>query len=346
MSAMLLPFVMINVVKNDEKAFDLFYKSVILSIFVASAYSIYLTTMPGVNPYLIATLPLSGREFNEAYSLAEGGGRIFGRISGVFIHPMTNGLFLSLSLIFVLYQISIKSVAQNKLNFVLNAALFVLIFLALLVIGIRTAIVSIGAGFFVYMFLEKNFKSAIVGISVIGVTFLIVQSIPELADYFGSIIDKDSSNITGSSIGQRLSQLNGAFDAIRDNILFGNGYGWTTFYEITRGSHPIMLSFESLFLVIICNNGLVGVALWMIMFIMYYFTARYRRMHKHSSFLLTLFSVYIIYAIVTGEYGYMKYFLIFYSLMWMQGRYTRQINQAPNIIYKNNFSMNRSQAVN
>lgn len=327
MSTVLLPFVMINIMKNDEKAFDLFYKVLVFSIFIASAYSIFLTTMPGINPYLISTLPLSGREFNEAYALAEDGGRIFGRISGVFVHPMTNGLFLSLALIFVLYQVSVRSVFKDNFQLFLNILVLLCVFSALLVIGIRTAIVSVGIGFLVYMTLEKNIKSAMVGVLIIGSTLLIAQSIPELGDYFSSITDKDSSGIKGSSIEMRINQLNGAVDAIRNNYLFGNGYGWTTYYELTRGSHPVMLSFESLFLVVVCNNGFIGVIFWVIMILMYYFGVRRKLSYQHSNFTLALLSIYITYAMVTGEYGYMKYFLIFYSLMWMQGRKPSQISQ-------------------
>jgi hypothetical protein len=326
MSAILLPFVMVNVMKNDDKAFELFYRAIMFSIFVASVYSIYLTTMPGINPYLIATLPLSGREFNEAYALAEDGGRIFGRISGVFAHPMTNGLFLSLSLIFVLYQVSTESVIKNKLSFTLHIIILLCVFASLIVIGIRTAIVAASIGIFIYMLLEKNIKSVIIGALAVGVVLVITQSIPELSTYLGSIVEKDSSNVHGSSIEMRLDQLNAAINSISNNYIFGNGYGWTTFYQVTRGGHPTMLHFESLLIMVLTNNGFLGVIFWISMLFMYYFGARRNLLHKPFNFILTLMSVYIVYSMVTGEYNYLKYFLIFYSLMWIQGKKSYQFS--------------------
>lgn len=66
--------------------------TVIICICIASGYGLYLTTTNGVNPYQIAVMAANGEVWNADYA-AVGGGRLFGRISSVFGHPMTYGLF-------------------------------------------------------------------------------------------------------------------------------------------------------------------------------------------------------------------------------------------------------------
>lgn len=316
MGAMLLPFVMINVMNNDAKAVNLFIKALIFSVTIASIYSIYLTSIPGINPYLIVVLPLSGAEFDSFYALALDGGRIFGRISGVFSHPMTNGLFLSLSLIFILSRLNVNYAFESVSSIVLLLVVLVAIF----VIGIRTPIVATAMGVLLYLILERRIKLAIIGAIIGGIFFLIVASVPELGEFIGSIADKDSSNVSGSSHEMRLDQLNGALDEIRGNYLFGLGYGWTDYYYQLYGGHPVMLVFESLILSVLCNNGFMGVIFWIVAMLMYYFGVRQNFSYSYANILLVLFAVYFVYSLVTGEYSYIRYFLIFYSIMWMQGK--------------------------
>ena len=76
-----------------------------------------------------------------------------------------------------------------------------------------------------------------------------------------------------------------------------------------------MLHFESLILVILCNSGIIGVFLWI------YMSAKiisFNDLNDRSTaaYLNSLLFFYLTYSCITGEYGYMQYFLLFYVLMF------------------------------
>lgn len=314
MSSLLLPFAMINVMKFDKEAYKLFRNVLLVGILIAVIYGIFLTTIPGINPWLMITLPLNDTKFNDSYALAEGGGRLFGRISSVFSHPMTFGIFLCLSFIFV-YSL-IKPKGKNIYYFLLLA----LIIISILSCGIRTPIgvLLVVIGFYILMLRKFKyfFYVAISGLII----YLIIRQFPDLFAYISSMFDSNSEAVSGSSKEMRLEQLKGSLHVIKNNELTGLGYGWTGYYHALHGDHPIMLAFESLLYVIICNSGYIGIAIWIIMLFLYY---RYisNNFIKNSRYILfSLMVSYITFSLITGEYGYMKYFLIFYVMIFVNQR--------------------------
>ncbi len=314
MRIILLPFAMFNVVYRDPKAFHLFYKTLVFSIIIVVAYSLSLTIMHGVNPYLMTILPLSGREFDASGALV--GDRAFGRISGVFPHPMTNGFFLSISLMFALSKINFQSVSQNKLNI----ASFIVISITILFIGVRTAIGAIVVGMGIYFLIERKIKPIFWGLFLILILNIIVKTIPGLEQYVSSIIDPSSSSIEGSSIQMRTEQLLGSFNEIKNNFFFGNGYGWTGYYLQSNEMHPVMIAFESILIMILCNNGFAGIIIWVFTIILYLKLIGQNFSRHSRAILIALLATYLSYSFITGEYGYMKYFLIFYTIIWVDGR--------------------------
>lgn len=324
MGSLLLPFAMINVMKFDRNAYKLFRNVLLIGILIAVLYGIFLTTIPGINPWLIVTLPLNNLEFNDAYALAENGGRLFGRISSVFSHPMTFGLFLCLAFVFIYSLIQPKG--KNTIYILMLALLTVAIFIC----GIRT---PIGALFVVvgfYLLMLRKFKFLVyVAVSILIIYFVISQ-FPDLYAYISSIFDSESSAVSGSSSQMRLEQLNGSLDVIKNNQLTGLGYGWTGYYKVLHGDHPILLAFESLLYVIICNNGYIGIGIWIVMLLLYY-QYLYKHYTKSSRYILfSLMVAYISYSLITGEYGYMKYFLIFYVMILVN----QKVNKKKRILKK------------
>ena len=112
----------------------------------------------------------------------------------------------------------------------------------------------------------------------------------------------------------RLNQLEGAIKEGSKNPLFGLGYGWTGYYHSLKGDHPVCLAFESLIYVIICNSGIFGFFLWTYMVVKYLKINRKMKLNENVLF-DCLMVYYLSYSCITGEYGYMKMFLIFYVLM-------------------------------
>lgn len=329
MKYMILPFVIWNDILIDKESLRLYRKITIGCIITAALYGLFLTTMPGINPYMMVISAVNGEEFNLAYAAGYGGDieydafeegdmefkndiilsdeRLFGRISSVFAHPMVFGLFLGFGLLFLYRN---KEHISKKLLYFISLVILV----DVIVCGVRTVIVAM---FVVILFLlikSRKFKYvfyfAIIGTIIWG----IIANSPWLSNYLGSIIDESSSNVSGSSLELRIAQLNGCFHEIQDTLLIGKGFGWTGYFLSQNEEHPTMLYFESLILVILCNSGIIGLSLWI------YMSAKiikFNDLNEHSTAVLlhSLLFFYLTYACVTGDYGYMQYFLLFYILM-------------------------------
>jgi O-antigen ligase len=308
MGTLFLPLVMLNLFNFDSKAYKLFFNILLISIVVVVLYGLFLISTPGINPWLIFTLPMFGGEFDDLYASAENG-RMFGRLSSVFIHPMTYGLFLSLSVVFVLFLLGKR---KNKF---FSVAFLLIILLAILFCGIRTPILTVSIIFAIYFVRNLKLKTIFMASSLMLLTSFLISMSPELLDYLSSITDSESANVSGSSISMRTDQFFGCLKIIKENPFFGMGYGWCSVYIQKFGDHPVVFAFESLIYVILCNNGYFGVFLWSI-FIYLYIRFVSENHIGNNEYLILLMLTYIGYSLITGEYNYMKYFLLFYPFLF------------------------------
>ena len=334
MKFLILPFVIWNDILIDKESFRLYRKITIVCIVIAALYGLFLTTMPGVNPYMMVVSSVNGAEFNLAYAAGYSGNmdyeafgegndisfkndiilndeRLFGRISSVFSHPMTFGLFLGFAL---LYLYRNREHISKKLLYVMTFVILT----DVMVCGVRTVIVALFA--VIIFLLIKLRKTKYIFIFAITGTILwsIIANSPWLSNYLGSIIDENSFKVGGSSMEMRISQLNGCFHEIQNSFLTGKGFGWTGYFLSQHEGHPTMLYFESLIIVILCNSGIIGLFLWIYMSAkIIKFNNLYER--PTAILLLSLLLFYLTYACITGDYGYMQYFILFYVLMCGEG---------------------------
>ena len=135
--------------------------------------------------------------------------------------------------------------------------------------GIRTPIGAMFLTVFFYLLMLRRIKPMIY-VAVIGfIGYIIIENIPELSATIDSIFIKDSrqTNVEGSSIDMRMEQLNGCFREIQDCLIFGKGYEWCGYYMSIHDLHPVLLAFESLIFVVLCNSGIVGLCVWVITFV-------------------------------------------------------------------------------
>ncbi|MBO4718394.1 MAG: hypothetical protein J5658_00840 [Prevotella sp.] len=310
------PFVLWNQIRVDYESY-LLYKRVLLGcIFIASLYGLLLTLIPGHNPYIMAISLINESEFLSDYALAEGGGRLFGRISSVFSHPMRFGFFLGISAIYV-YNIYIKSANNNKER-LFTLFLLILIGVNFITCGIRSVLAGFFVTFIFYLIQARKIKQLFVFLILLPIIWLFIENLPDISGYISSMFEKDSSKsaVTGSSIEQRLTQLDGCFVEVKDCYLFGKGFNWHKYYNLIHGPHPLILDFESLVFIILCDSGLLGFALWTMMaVILFRFNGQVCKNIEKKSLLDALFIFYIAYSSVIGESGYMKYFMIFYVML-------------------------------
>ena len=280
-------------------------------------YGIFLTQMPGFNPYLSVSLPIFGETFNTAYALGYSGlsnitdgpvaeGRMFGRISSVFRHPMTYALNLGLFAFFI-----VNFLKDKKL---LRAVYIIIIVIAILVSGVRTPILAMALTVLMIVIYRGNLKYAsVMAISIVVLAILLPMISDDLYNYVGTVFGGKKQNVAGSSLSMRIEQFVACFDVLSDNLFQGNGYNWVNIYLDQHEIHPKLLAFESLVFVVLCNTGLIGVFIWTYLIVK---VTEYCNTVKNTKIKLTLICLgayYLLFSCITGEYGYMLYFMIYFA---------------------------------
>lgn len=303
----ILPIVMWYVANIDSTSVRYFNVSVLAASLVVLLYGLFLLQFEGFNPYVMylankadITLSDTTLELNNQF-------RYLRRVSSVFMHPMSYGLFLTLLLC---YLFSIR----NKLNNIVFVVFMALNMVCIFYSGIRTPLIAFFIATVTYLFFIRNFKVAAL-IIVLGIAgMLVISSIPELRGTIVSIYDK-KSDVDGSSIDMRLNQLEGCFKEISDCALMGKGYEWSMYYIGKNGSHPTILSFESVVFRVLCNWGVLG----LLLYIFSYFrlsVRTFKMLPNQDSKALSLAFIFafLAYCVGTGDYQYTTLFMLFFSL--------------------------------
>lgn len=294
------------------------------TMLLVTIYGLFLTSMPGVNPYKMIEQPLFGQEFNEAYALGGSGnstaliqtlrdGRLFGRISSFFDHPMTYGLHLGLFFIFCLYLF------KNRIKILIPILL--LIITAILTSGVRTPIAALLVTMLFVVLYMKKMSYFVFGLFLIIILLYIVPFIsPEMGEYVSSIINSDNSEINGSNTTMRLEQLEGCWNIIQENtqtLIMGKGLGWTVWYNAVKGSHPTALYFESLIFVILVETGILGCVSWIIFTKKYYNVSIQFNDRTKKMSILSLLVYFYVYCVITGDFDIKNIFIYYVIIMFM-----------------------------
>ena len=304
---LILPIVVFSTSQYDNKIGKHSLVTMVLVCIVVIVYAFILIPLQGLNPYIMELANINNAELLEA-QFGDQSNRLMIKISSTFTHPMTFGAFLGMAVVYIYSYIG------NNKNVVLLCVLVGLLS-CIFFCGIRTPIAALFITIAVYLLQKKNFKTFLYA-SMIGVIgyFIIIQ-FPALSETILSMTDSDGSDVGGSSIEMRLEQLDAAFSEVQDCMAFGKGYGYNSYYWSIHGTHPRLYSFESLVFVILCNYGLVGFLICGIMFYKIFRISKQMREKSLGLFIMLLITYYISFTCITGEYGYMKYFLLFYSLL-------------------------------
>lgn len=311
MSVFLLPIMIYSASLKNPKVLHCIKIALIISGTISLVYGAFLKLMPaGFNPYLIY-LEQTTPSFEYKVEYAEAVGRGVGRVFSTMATPQAWAYFLGMFLFFVMFFVKQK---------IIKTILLILIVYNILFCGVRTVIVAAALPvvyYFVHCGLLKIKTVLQVGLLLL-VLYFVISSNADLYDYLFSITGSNKSSTVGSNLDMRLVQLEGCFDEIRDNPLFGNGFRWTAYYNETYGNHPKSWTFESLVFVILACWGYVGFVVWG-----YFFFRLYRQIQSIPSddkiYLIILFMYYVLFTLATGEYCYIirfsLYFAIFYSFI-------------------------------
>jgi len=314
MQTCLVSFMVWNLALEDEKFLVYFKKSFIISITIAGIYGVFLMKMGGVNPYTSMLSDYFGKD-DMALRFSRMEGRLdfsnASKIQSTMAHPMTWTLILSFSIIILL-------AVYSKSNSIIYWFLIALIGFNILISGVRTGIAASVIGFIYFLVRERNIKLILFTLIAVISFAVVVQSNESLSNLFKSFTDlgDQKSDVSGSSITMRSNQLHGVLNEIKGNELVGKGYGWTSYYLSLNGKHPVILAFESLIFMVLCNSGFIGLLVWLIFFVLLFLVNRKILTFKIDIVLMdTFIIVYAAYATGTGEYGYMPFFAVFYSFL-------------------------------
>lgn len=312
MQSCILSFIIWNVSLADRTAIHYTKWAIIISVSIASIYGIILMQFNGINPYSsIISNHFGYKDVAEIYS--ENASRLdfssAGKIQATMNHPMLWSLVLCFS--FILFS----RIYSNSKNTIYILLLLVLIAFSVLISGVRTGIAALFLGLIYYLIRIREYKIFLIATLIMGALLIIINTNEAIYNIFISFIDVtgEKSEIGGSSISMRLEQLNGALLEIKGHELTGKGYGWNNYYISLHGDHPVMLAFESLVFIILCNHGFLGMIIWILFLVQLYFSHRKILQKSSDTYLVDAMIVtYISYSIGTGEYNYMPYFTIFY----------------------------------
>lgn len=306
--------------QSEKEGIGSLYTNVLFAItLLVIIYGLFLTAMPGINPYQMMLQPIFGGEFNEVYASGNGGlsnsvdiadGRIFGRISSLFSDPQEYALVLGFMLLLSWNVVSGK---------VMTGIMTVAIIVAIITCGVRTPIAAIIITIAFLMLYSRKYKYFLYAFISASVLLYIIPLIsPELNDYVSSVINPSAdTSIKGSSLEMRLSQLDGCVGIIENSPIFGKGIGWTGWYLAKFEGHPQALYFESILFSVLCNMGVVGIVLWSVLGNMYCHTVQRNIVEKkNKAVLYALLIYYLAYTGITGDYGYLPQFVLMFTVLY------------------------------
>lgn len=175
---------------------------------------------------------------------------------------------------------------------------------------------------FIILFLTWHKRNWILPIiSLIVIFFIALFTIPALSfvrDFFMTAIffwDDSyaaSLDIGGSNMELRIRQVLYPFIEIKNNPIFGHGFGWcSTYLEIHKDIHPILFGFETIFATVICEGGLLGIVLYSLLFINAYKYIQDDVIDTKINFaLLFVLSILLLYIATGIQYMYFFFILL------------------------------------
>lgn len=303
-----LPIVICSASKKDYTILRFCMSSIFISFLIIIIYNFFLFLVSDVNPYVLlmasehnVNLQVGQFEFESRTGLTQ-------RLSSVFPHPMSFGVYLGLSMIYFMNKINEKPQ---------NIFFIVLIVISIFISGVRTTM----AAFFIvglfYLLLKHKIKYFFAAITfVVGLYIISLYCFPSLIEILMSFT-ASGTDTGGSTMEMRIEQFNGCLEEISDNPLWGNGYSWHKYYVGEYKSHPVIRCFESLLFIVICNWGWVGFFFFIICFIWMFCQIKINVNEENGRYVLyCLWVFYLSYSLITGDYGYMQYAMLFYSIIY------------------------------
>lgn len=228
------------------------------------------------------------------------------RMQSTFGHPLSLGQYL---LVLVpIYFCSLSGIG-NKTRITTMILLVISIFLS----GTRGAIfplLVIITIFLIRFSKIKLLKYSLLSFCFLTITYILLpiniqmsinQQISDFSTYIQFWDDKkqNKSNLSGSSVAMRLEQFEAATNEIKNNPFFGRGRVYREYYQSQHSQmHPKLLGYESFILLILVEQGWIGLLFFTIItFAMYQI---FRKRTNNIIILRLIFIAYILSTLITG----------------------------------------------
>lgn len=228
------------------------------------------------------------------------------RVQAMFLSPFDYGYICVLMLLLHIYGFIHKY--ETKLKFLVVASCCIF---GILSCGCRTnifcALIGVSVFFLLAYKLGKSIRLSLLGIFLACISYMCVPAVQEIFDNMMTMFDKNS-NVTGSSMELRAVQYAAVLYHVQDNPLLGCGYqyflidmGWGQGREFLLD--PRLAGLEGVIMNYILERGFVGVFLYLLFYIsiLYYFYTNRKKASMSIAFGISVLSVYLAFANMTGE---------------------------------------------
>ena len=228
------------------------------------------------------------------------------RVQAMFLSPFDYGYICVLMLLLHIYGFIHKY--ETKLKFLVVASCCIF---GILSCGCRTnifcALIGVSVFFLLAYKLGKSIRLSLLGIFLACISYMCVPAVQEIFDNMMTMFDKNS-NVTGSSMELRAVQYAAVLYHVQDNPLLGCGYqyflidmGWGQGREFLLD--PRLAGLEGVIMNYILERGFIGVFLYLLFYIsiLYYFYTNRKKASMSIAFGISVLSVYLAFANMTGE---------------------------------------------
>lgn len=228
------------------------------------------------------------------------------RVQAMFLSPFDYGYICILMLLLHIYGFIHKY--ETKLEFLVVASCCIF---GILSCGCRTnifcALIGVSVFFLLAYKLGKSVRLSLLAIFLASISYMCVPAVQEIFDNMMTMFDKNS-NVTGSSMELRAVQYAAVLYHIQDNPLLGCGYqyflidmGWGQGREFLLD--PRLAGLEGVIMNYILERGFIGVFLYLLFYIsiLYYFYTNRKKASMSIAFGISVLSVYLAFANMTGE---------------------------------------------
>lgn len=228
------------------------------------------------------------------------------RVQAMFLSPFDYGYICILMLLLHIYGFIHKYETKIRFFIVASCCIF-----GILSCGCRTnifcALIGVSVFFLLAYKLGKSIRLSLLGIFLACISYMCVPAVQEIFDNMMTMFDKNS-NVTGSSMELRAVQYAAVLYHIQDNPLLGCGYqyflidmGWGQGREFLLD--PRLAGLEGVIMNYILERGFIGVFLYLLFYIsiLYYFYTNRKKASMSIAFGISVLSVYLAFANMTGE---------------------------------------------